>query len=74
MKQTFEVENNNLFIRQLPGSVQDQIRRDLETYAKETGEDVPVIDPETGDYLPMSDRFCWIEEIYHEPEEDEELC
>lgn len=63
MKQKFKIDHNNRFIHTLPEEVQTQIRKDLETYAEENGETLE-IDPETDEYLAMSDRFCWIEDIY----------
>lgn len=67
MKQIFDVENNNLFIGLLPAAVQNQIRKDLELHFKQIGEEL-LIDPETGDYLAMANRFWCIEDIYREEE------
>ncbi len=58
------VKDTSLFICQLPQDIQEQIKQDLETYAKEN-EITLEVDEVTGEYLAMQDRFCNIEEIYN---------
>lgn len=51
------------FICTLPEETQNQIRKDLETYAEKQGFELEK--DFTGDYIAMNGRFCDIEEIYH---------
>lgn len=58
------VKDTSLFICQLPQVIQEQIKHDLETYAKQN-EITLEVDEVTSEYLAMQDRFCTIEEIYN---------